>query len=78
MPVLVDPARCDGSPDCPSVKWCPSGALTYNAEAKKLDYDRSVCTDCGKCVTWCEPGAIYRVETDAEWEFLKQELERSA
>lgn len=74
MPILIDYARCDGSPDCPSIRWCTSAALQYDAEAGRVTYNREQCTSCGTCANWCGPGAIYFVDTDEELEFLREEL----
>ncbi|MHB1419604.1 MAG: hypothetical protein ACYCX4_08445 [Bacillota bacterium] len=74
MPILIDASRCDQSPDCPSVKWCISGALSYDTQLGQLKYDREACSNCGTCMSWCGPGAIYFAETDEEIAFIKEEL----
>ncbi|KKM09261.1 hypothetical protein SY88_19750 [Clostridiales bacterium PH28_bin88] len=74
MPILINYQACDGSPDCPPIKWCTSAALSYDPDEKKVKYDREKCSNCGTCANWCGPGAIYFVETDEDLEFLRKEM----
>ncbi|MHB1125657.1 MAG: hypothetical protein ACYC2T_01675 [Bacillota bacterium] len=77
MPIIIDKVLCDQSPDCPSVKWCISGALHHDPVSGKLEYDRETCSNCGTCMSWCGPGAIYFAETDEELLFLEEELRKT-
>ncbi len=55
--IHVNPNRCPQNHPCPSVRVCPSEALTqvrYSAPTVEMDK----CIQCGKCVRYCALGAI--------------------
>ncbi|MFC1485386.1 4Fe-4S binding protein [bacterium] len=66
MTIIIDYNKCcwkDGkciSCECGGecigcVEACPVGALKRE---KKIEYEASICTDCGLCVEACKYGAI--------------------
>jgi NADH-quinone oxidoreductase subunit F len=54
---IIDPAKCTGCTVC--AKHCPVNAIA--GERKKVHViDTKVCAKCGKCITSCAFGAIYK------------------
>ncbi|RJR29103.1 MAG: 4Fe-4S dicluster domain-containing protein, partial [Candidatus Latescibacterota bacterium] len=54
---IIDPEKCTGCTVC--AKHCPVNAIS--GERKKAHViDTSVCAKCGKCITSCAFGAIYK------------------
>ena len=59
MSVQINKARCPQNHPCPSIRVCPTGALTQKGyEAPKVDAEK--CIDCKKCVRHCPMGAFYQ------------------
>jgi len=57
MAVTINTARCPQNHPCPSLRVCPTGALTQQGNnAPVIDADK--CIDCGKCVKYCPMGAF--------------------
>ncbi len=54
---IIDPEKCTGCTVC--AKHCPVNAIS--GERKKVHViDTSICAKCGKCITSCAFGAIYK------------------
>jgi len=53
-PRMVDESRCVGCNLCG--KYCPTEAVYYDKEAKKLVFDYDKCIGCGQCVNQCKFG----------------------
>ncbi len=70
MPVVVDYTICDGVAGCPAVQICDAGALHFDDESRRVEYNKEDCRNCGTCVNYCAPGAVMHVETEEEWEAL--------
>lgn len=70
MPVALDYHFCDGVEDCPAVRICDAGALYYDSQTRRVEYNRESCRDCGSCANYCGPGAVMHVATDEEWQEL--------
>ncbi len=50
--VTVHPERCPQNHPCPSLRVCPTGAITQQGYgAPTIDMDK--CTDCGRCSMSC-------------------------
>ncbi|MHB1414952.1 MAG: 4Fe-4S dicluster domain-containing protein [Chloroflexota bacterium] len=71
MPVVVDYNICDNVEGCPAVAICDAGALHFDTETRRVEYDREACRDCGTCANYCAPAAVMHVATDEEWQELK-------
>jgi Fe-S-cluster-containing hydrogenase component 2 len=57
MKLKVISERCPQNHACPSLRVCPTGALSQNGvEAPGVDQDK--CIACGKCVRFCPMGAL--------------------
>ncbi|MBU0630206.1 MAG: 4Fe-4S binding protein [Candidatus Margulisbacteria bacterium] len=56
MPI-VDNKRCPRDHSCPAVRVCPVKAIKQQGYAAPI-IDQSLCTECGKCVSFCPMGAI--------------------
>ncbi|RKZ08960.1 NADH-quinone oxidoreductase subunit NuoF [bacterium] len=54
----IDPEKCTGCSIC--AKNCPVNAISGEPK-KPYTIDNSVCVRCGKCITSCRFGAIYKV-----------------
>ena len=55
--LVVVKARCPQNHQLPSVRICPTNALTQKGyQAPSVDMDK--CIKCGKCVRFCPMGAI--------------------
>jgi len=55
--LIIVKENCPKSHKCPSVKICPTGALTQNAfDAPEIDYEK--CIACGKCSSFCPKKAL--------------------
>ena len=75
MPVVVDYSLCDGVEGCPAVKICDAGALYFDRDTGRVEYDRERCRNCGTCAHYCGPGAVMHVATDEEWRELQALLQ---
>lgn len=61
MKLDVIKERCPANHPCPSLRVCPTGALTQQGfDAPEVDQDQ--CIACGKCVRFCPMGALKLVE----------------
>ncbi|MCK5740187.1 4Fe-4S binding protein [bacterium] len=60
MAVEIVTRRCPQNHPCPSVRVCPVGALKQNGYAAP-DVNDELCTNCGRCVSFCPLGAIQNV-----------------
>ena len=55
--LMVKTARCPQNHPCPSVRVCPTGALTQDGyDAPRVDTGK--CVVCGKCVRTCPMRAL--------------------
>jgi ferredoxin len=55
--LVVIKSRCPQNHPCPSVRVCPTGALTQKGfGAPEVDMDK--CIKCGKCERYCPKGAL--------------------
>jgi Fe-S-cluster-containing hydrogenase component 2 len=55
--ITVIKARCPQNHKCPSLRVCPTEALTQKGfSAPEVDHGK--CISCGKCVRYCPMGAI--------------------
>lgn len=60
MSIKVETSKCPQNHRCPSIRVCPTGALSQKRyEAPKVD--ESKCINCGKCIFFC-PFAVFEVE----------------
>jgi ferredoxin len=50
--VTVNPSRCPQNHPCPSLRVCPTNAITQQGYgAPQIDMDK--CIDCGRCAMSC-------------------------
>ena len=55
--IVVNRNRCPENHPCPSIRVCPTNALTQRGYAAPT-VDMSKCIKCGKCVRYCPMRAI--------------------
>ncbi|GAB4326532.1 MAG: methanogenesis marker 16 metalloprotein [Promethearchaeota archaeon] len=58
--VLLNPqacASCELRGNCPVVKNCPTRSFSFN-DSGKPSWNKSLCVNCGSCVTFCPKGAF--------------------
>jgi len=78
MPVLINFKICDNAPECGGIEVCPTGALSWNEEDKKIVIDNSKCTNCNLCVAECPIEAIKVAQTDEEYDKIKKEIDEDS
>lgn len=57
MAIKVLERKCPQNHRCPSLKVCPTKALTQQGNKAPV-VDEETCTDCGACVRSCPMGAL--------------------
>lgn len=57
---VIDPKKCDKSPECPASKACPASAIERE-ENEDPYFVNSYCQGCGLCVNHCPGRAIKMV-----------------
>jgi len=57
MAINVKVERCPQNHPCPSLRVCPTGALSQKGYAAPT-VDKEKCIDCGKCVKYCPKRAF--------------------
>jgi len=76
MPVLINFKICDNAEECNGIDVCPTGALYWDKEKKKIGIDNSKCSNCGKCEKACMVNAISVVKSEEEYNQKKKEIEQ--
>lgn len=57
MSIIVEGQRCPKNHPCPSISYCPTGAIEQQGfDAPTIDKDK--CVQCGKCLMMCPYGAF--------------------
>ena len=77
--VVIDYSICDNAPECSGIAVCPVGALYYDEKTKRIEFDASLCCDCGACADadgdGCPVGAIRHADNDEDYEAWKKEAD---
>lgn len=77
--VLINYNICDNAPECSGIAVCPTGALYYDDEAKRIEFDASLCCDCGACADMdgdgCPIGAIMHASDDEDFKRMRAEID---
>lgn len=61
--INIDANRCPANHPCPSIRVCPTKAITQKHMFTGLpEIDQEKCTACGKCIRYCPTGAIKEVK----------------
>jgi Fe-S-cluster-containing hydrogenase component 2 len=55
--LAVSKLRCPQNHPCPSIRVCPTGALSQKGYAAP-SVDQAKCIKCGKCVRYCPMRAL--------------------
>ena len=69
MKPVLDERKCPALETCPAIPACPEGAIRHvtDKNAKlggRIEFELSICTDCGDCVTACCGKAIDLAEVN--------------
>ena len=77
--ILINYNICDNAPECGGIAVCSeiAGALFWNEEERKVDYDADLCIACGKCADeeiGCPIGAIRFAKTEEEYVQIEKEI----
>ena len=75
MSILINWKICDNAKECSGIEICPTKALFWDEENKKIIIDNSKCINCGKCVEACKVNAIHLAKTDEEYNEIKKEID---
>jgi ferredoxin len=59
MKIIINHKICDQSPACGGIEVCPTGALYWNEDNKKIAFDDAKCIGCGACENMCPIRAIH-------------------
>lgn len=63
MSIQIEKRRCPQNHPCPSIRVCPTSALSQQGyRAPQVDDQK--CIDCGKCITFCPMGVFSKMEGD--------------
>lgn len=76
MAVLINFKICDNAKECGGVEVCPTKALSWSDKDKKIVIDNSKCISCGKCEAECPIGAIRVAHNEAEYNKIKNEIDK--
>lgn len=67
---FILPEKCDRSPMCPAMRFCPQRAISQPASSGRSIFggglsvvDPEKCTGCGVCMRYCPRGAVKMQET---------------
>ena len=58
--LTIQADRCPKNHSCPSVRVCPTGALSQYGYGAPV-VDERLCIKCGKCVNFC-PKRVFKLE----------------
>lgn len=58
--VVIDPDKCDKSPQCPAREACPAQAIEREEDAEPY-FVNAYCQGCGKCLVFCPNKALKMV-----------------
>lgn len=73
--VILNRKICDNAPECSGIEVCPTGALYWDEEKERIEYNADICINCGKCAKECPVGAILWGKDDEDYKRKLQEVE---
>ena len=74
MYLYVDYDACQHEPTCKAAECCPTGAITYNINQRKILVNKELCNFCGECLKTCPYAVFHLVENEAEARRLDEKL----
>ncbi|MDA3837145.1 MAG: 4Fe-4S dicluster domain-containing protein [Nanoarchaeota archaeon] len=74
MTVLINFKICDNAQECSGIEACPTGAIYWNSDDKKITIDNSKCISCMRCEEACPSEAIRVGKNKTEYEAIKKEF----
>ena len=75
MSVIINYKICSNMRFCNVLKVCPTGAVYWDEEAKRLQIDNTKCIACGACARICPIAAIKIYKNQAELEKIQAEID---
>ena len=72
--VILNRNICDNAPECSGIEVCPTGALYWDEDKERIEYNADICINCGKCAKECPVGAILWGKDDEDYERKLQEV----
>lgn len=57
MPIKIEKTKCPANHKCPSVSFCPAGALRQKGNSVP-EINNKLCTDCERCIRFCPYGVF--------------------
>lgn len=73
--VIINRKICDNAPECSGIEVCPTSAMYWDDETQRVEFDSSICMDCGMCAEACPVGAIMWAEDDQGYLRILQDVE---
>ena len=74
--VIINEKICDNAPECGGIEVCPTGAIFWDEQEKKLKTNNELCVSCRLCVTdGCPVGAILVADSAEEYENIQKQIE---
>ncbi len=72
--IILNRNICDNTPLCSGIEICPTGALFWDENKERIEYNENTCIDCGACADECPVDAILWGIDDADYERKLQEV----
>ena len=73
--VILNRNICDNAPECSGIEECPTGALYWDEENERIEYDENKCINCGNCAKHCPVEAILFGIDEEDYLKKKQQVE---
>ncbi|GAV22405.1 4Fe-4S binding protein [Carboxydothermus pertinax] len=77
MYLYVDYDACQHEPHCKAADCCPTGAIMYNEDARRVNVNKDLCNFCGECVKTCPYAVFHIVENEVEARRLDEKLRQT-
>ncbi len=75
MSVLINEKICDNAAECSGIESCPTGALFWDMNRKKIGVNNDLCISCHECASACPVGAILVADNDEEFTQIRIDIE---
>lgn len=75
MSVLINEKICDNAAECSGIEICPTGALFWDLDRRKIGVNNDLCISCHECTSACPVGAILVAANDEEFAQMRIDVE---